>query len=94
MDSNKIIGELQLLDQELGDKDAALVTQAVDLIEHLVETRVSPPADLDLRLYVSQLITILGNVSMNLSGGARPNSYPWVQQTTMPYPPPGCHDPR
>lgn len=88
LDSNKIIGELQVLAQELGDKDSELVSKAVDLIEYLVENQVSPPVDLDLRLYMSQLITILGNVSMSLAAGTRPASPPWGQPSQMPYPSP------
>ena len=67
-DSNKIIDELNVLAEQLPDIDQENIRNAVDLIEYLMEHS-TPSPDADLKMYLSQLINILGHVSMNLSKG-------------------------
>lgn len=93
-DSNKIIDELNVLAQDLPEKDGQTIEQAVHLIKYLVEHS-TPSPDTDLKMYLSQLINILGHVSMNLSGGPF-TTVPTPEQAerrSKPRVPAGCQNP-
>lgn len=94
IDSNKVIHDLDVLAIQLPHKDQETIRKAVDLIEYLVKHS-SQPSDADLKLYLTQLITILGHVSMNLSGGSF-TTVPTPEQAerrSKPRGPAGCQNP-
>jgi len=70
LDANKVIDELSVLARDLPDGASGVLNRAIEVIEHLLENQAgAPPEDVHLKMYLSQLINILGHVSMNLSKG-------------------------